>query len=174
MAMIECKECKKEVSQKAKTCPHCGMKSPGLKEPTKAETLGGILILIVICVFIIYKCTGPSDKADAKKLSDVECMADLACSAEKHMLDATIACRPLIERDAKFAIEWTNEFIEPIFNSYRWNYFNNDKTEKLHDIVYIGDSIRFETENGEWVDMKYECMYDPVGKKIYNYELSQG
>lgn len=174
MALISCKECKKEVSQKAETCPHCGIKSPGLKEPTKGETLGGCLVLIVICAFVLYMCTGSSDEADTKKLSDAECLADLACSAEKHMILAATACRPWIEKDAKFGIEWTNSFLEPIFNRYSWNYFNIDKTEKLHDIVYMGDSLRFETENGEWIAMKYECMYDPVGKKLYNYTTRPG
>jgi len=32
MSMIECPECKKEVSSEASACPHCGIKRPGEKQ----------------------------------------------------------------------------------------------------------------------------------------------
>ncbi|MGE5523208.1 MAG: zinc-ribbon domain-containing protein [Rhodospirillaceae bacterium] len=37
MALIECKDCNKQISQDAKTCPQCGAKVPraGLGMPTK-------------------------------------------------------------------------------------------------------------------------------------------
>ena len=47
MALIKCKECKKEISNKAKTCPNCGA-------PVKRKRLGcGALILILIIAPII-------------------------------------------------------------------------------------------------------------------------
>ncbi|WP_409450394.1 zinc ribbon domain-containing protein, partial [Cedecea neteri] len=30
IALTKCKECKKEVSSSAKTCPHCGVKNPAI------------------------------------------------------------------------------------------------------------------------------------------------
>ncbi len=36
MALTKCKECKKEVSTSAKTCPHCGVKDPGFGAKTEA------------------------------------------------------------------------------------------------------------------------------------------
>lgn len=46
MALIKCKECKKEVSKKAETCPHCG-------SPVKQKTGCGGLIGLVVIVFIL-------------------------------------------------------------------------------------------------------------------------
>lgn len=37
MALIKCSECKKEVSDKAKTCPNCGSPISQLKEITEKE-----------------------------------------------------------------------------------------------------------------------------------------
>ena len=45
MALTKCKECGKEVSTGAKTCPHCGIKNPGVKGKDAAI---GCLVMIVI------------------------------------------------------------------------------------------------------------------------------
>ncbi|WP_051219408.1 DUF4875 domain-containing protein [Oceanobacter kriegii] len=58
MAMTKCKECKKEVSSKAKTCPHCGIKKPGEK---LSDAIGGLIVLIVIG-WIISLFVGGDDK----------------------------------------------------------------------------------------------------------------
>lgn len=47
MALIKCKECGKEISKKAKSCPHCGAQTP---KPTSAVTWL-VLILIIGAVF---------------------------------------------------------------------------------------------------------------------------
>ncbi len=50
MAMTACHECGKEVSNKAKSCPHCGVKSPG-KEKQKGIGWGpGCLIIIALII----------------------------------------------------------------------------------------------------------------------------
>lgn len=47
MAMKDCRECKKEVSTEAKTCPHCGVKNP-----TQKQTSTGMKILIGFGIFV--------------------------------------------------------------------------------------------------------------------------
>lgn len=49
MALVKCKECKKEVSDNADTCPHCGIKNPGI---TKKDSLIGCAGFIVICLAV--------------------------------------------------------------------------------------------------------------------------
>ena len=49
MALINCKECGKEISDKAFTCPHCGIK---LKRPVYAFLLLSISLTIGIAGFI--------------------------------------------------------------------------------------------------------------------------
>lgn len=61
MALIECPECKKEISDKATSCPHCGFPmSPAspvslsedkpAPDPVKSEKLYGIITMLVILV----------------------------------------------------------------------------------------------------------------------------
>jgi predicted nucleic acid-binding Zn ribbon protein len=53
MAIAPCKECGKEVSSKAVTCPHCGFKQP---KNTKALTI--VICLLVVVLLVIALDTG--------------------------------------------------------------------------------------------------------------------
>lgn len=57
MALKKCKECKKEVSDKAKTCPHCGVSNPGA---SAKELVVGTLAVIAI-VWGVSKFIGDGD-----------------------------------------------------------------------------------------------------------------
>ncbi len=62
MALVKCKECKKEVSKSAKTCPHCGVKDPGT---TILDGLLGLLIFIVIGFSVYYFFFSDDDKKES-------------------------------------------------------------------------------------------------------------
>ncbi|MGV2844216.1 hypothetical protein ACE1OG_10125 [Aeromonas hydrophila] len=62
MALVKCKECKKEVSNSAKVCPHCGIKNPAV---TVKDYILGTIGLIVI-FFVIKSCTGDDSKSTSK------------------------------------------------------------------------------------------------------------
>ena len=62
MAMKPCRECKTDISSRAKTCPHCGLKKPhqhpffrGMEELSNALMGIGLLIILLpilgFCVF---------------------------------------------------------------------------------------------------------------------------
>lgn len=55
MALIKCNECGKEISDKAKKCPHCGTKYKSKNEnDRKGFPTGLMFILIVIFVAVIF------------------------------------------------------------------------------------------------------------------------
>lgn len=62
MALIDCKECGKEVSRKAETCPHCGVRFK--KQPTQygcgTIILLGVVVVILIGFFSSNKTSTPS------------------------------------------------------------------------------------------------------------------
>ena len=64
MALKACRECKTQVSDEAKICPNCGIKSP-----TRAPTSVGKMILVVLGGFmlvgVIAQLSGPSTSAPA-------------------------------------------------------------------------------------------------------------
>ena len=56
MALTTCKECKKEVSIQAKTCPYCGINNPGLID-TINRRVGVVVLalLIFLCLYIFIR-----------------------------------------------------------------------------------------------------------------------
>jgi hypothetical protein len=60
MALVECRECKKDVSTEASKCPHCGVYNPSNSSSIHAEdTLVGLLILgAIFFVFMWIVKTG--------------------------------------------------------------------------------------------------------------------
>lgn len=62
MALVQCKECKGEVSSSAKTCPHCGKK---LKMGWFAKLLIGVVALVA--AFLIFGAMIPENEAKANR-----------------------------------------------------------------------------------------------------------
>jgi hypothetical protein len=52
MALKPCRECKKEVSTEAKTCPHCGVSNPVKLTPVKGSRVNLVIIAVasVVCL----------------------------------------------------------------------------------------------------------------------------
>ncbi len=55
MALNNCKECKKEVSTDAKTCPHCGINNPGVIDSNRR--IGIVVLVVMIClgIFVVTR-----------------------------------------------------------------------------------------------------------------------
>lgn len=62
MALVKCKECGEEVSNKAKSCPKCGAKAP--KKTSLLTWL--VLILIILGVYVSGQSTDKTTKPSAK------------------------------------------------------------------------------------------------------------
>lgn len=48
MAIVNCKECNKEVSDKAQLCPHCGVDRPSGKFSDIEKVICGIIIALML------------------------------------------------------------------------------------------------------------------------------
>jgi len=64
MALIKCKECKKDVSEFANKCPHCGTKNPDPKGLIKG--IFGLAIIAGVAWFFLHD----TDKAEATKITE--------------------------------------------------------------------------------------------------------
>src|ERR1700722_1832695 len=60
MALIKCKDCKKEISSAAKACPHCGKPVPHINPGDVVKVAVGLLI-----VWGIYHVFSSSDSPSA-------------------------------------------------------------------------------------------------------------
>jgi hypothetical protein len=86
MALVKCKECGKETSTEAKTCPSCGIKNPE-KIPWGRKPLGKkqIIIVLVIGVAGLVGIIGNnSNEADSEKAKISKMMPEERCSRYEH------------------------------------------------------------------------------------------
>ncbi|HED3853612.1 TPA: hypothetical protein R4217_002466 [Enterobacter soli] len=163
MALAKCKECKKEVSTSAKTCPHCGVKNPGIGAK---QQLGGCLILIVIATAFFFFFGGSDDKKTAEVAK--ECSnTDTQCNYDQNLVDAITKCKPLIERSAKFEYEWTDGLLDTIFSHARID-------SKKNQLTYIGDKVKFTNGFNAKLNMVYSCTLDLKTKNVVDFKVSEG
>ncbi len=169
MAMVTCRECKKEVSSHAKVCPLCGIKNPARRS---WHVLGGLGLLAAVVFIISSVSGGGSDDAGAKDAAaqnapKVCAATDGQCIFDENSVAAGMACRPLIQRSAKYDYEWTDGVLTPMFSRY----INNSKRR---EIVFIGDQVKFLNAFNAKLPMTYNCTFDIENQKIVNVEVVQG
>ncbi|HFS1992531.1 TPA: hypothetical protein ACHWTK_001362 [Escherichia coli] len=163
MALTKCKDCKKEVSTSAKTCPHCGVKDPGFGAKQK---LGGCLVLIIIVAVIMY-FIGSGDDEKTVETTKVCSNTDTQCNFDKNLVDAVTKCKPLVERSAKYEFEWTDGLLDPMFSHGRIDSKNNQFT-------FIGDKVKFTNGFNAKVNMTYACTLDLKTKEVVDFKISEG
>jgi hypothetical protein len=104
----------------------------------------------------------------------VECtLDDLQCLYNEHLVAATLACRPLVERRAKFQHEWTDGWLDQKFSGY----FNNKQTKKRNKpgvVTFVGDRVKFQNEFGAWQNMMYECDFHTRTKQVLAVRVAPG
>lgn len=155
MAIKPCRECTKDVSTEAKTCPHCGVSDPTKAKASPKDTLIGTAVLIAIVAGLVTMC-GDSDaekqaKAEEAKAKQAECQKDLQCIGDQLVISAGFLCPKEIEKLAKNSAKWLDGTLEPKFSSFRWR-------SKRHDVVtLIGDKVQFQNGFGANINMIYEC-----------------
>jgi alkylhydroperoxidase/carboxymuconolactone decarboxylase family protein YurZ len=87
MALIHCKSCKKEVAHNAPTCPHCGVKNPGV---TTRQMIFGLAGLIATVLVIAASCSDDKDEtAVTQSPTTVAVSTDAQTQAPVKGLDIT-------------------------------------------------------------------------------------
>lgn len=97
-----------------------------------------------------------------------ECRNSISCWGEKSWSTAEAFCSPWVERMALHDYEWTDGFLEPKFNRYRW------MSRSSGIITYIGDKIKMQNGFGAWTFMTYECDFNTVSREIIDVRVSEG
>ena len=69
MALRACRECKKEVSTEAKTCPHCGAKDPTMSPLVKLALYGGSAVLLVGMCTALSDASKPSQERSSASVN---------------------------------------------------------------------------------------------------------
>lgn len=83
MALIKCKECGKEVSRKARTCPNCGVE---IAAKLKRKRSWIILIILIITIISIVKCQADRAEAEYAKLTPEQKLARYKQQAQQNVI----------------------------------------------------------------------------------------
>ena len=84
----------------------------------------------------------------------LRCEQDLQCWGKKHHVDATVACRPVIENAAQFDFKW-DSFLKPKLDRWLWEN-RREGTLRFH-----GNAVKFQNAYGAWYRVEYWVLYDP-------------
>ena len=162
MAIIQCRECGKDVSNgfSVVKCPHCGASTPDEKKYKRAKNgfkafgafLGGLFLFIVIALIFVEE----DPEAKAKRLA--ECRKDLKCWAKENRIDMLLACDPIIESNAKYEFKWGDDWDN--YPYLTWT----DKDKGI--ITYKGDNISFQNGFGVFQQINYGCVCDTANKTL--------
>ncbi len=164
MVMTKCKECKKEVSAKAKACPHCGVKNPGFN--AKDALKGLIVLAILVGVGYWYFSDGDDTVKEPPKVT-VCADDDGECIFKAHLVSALNVCEDPIQNSSKYEYEWTNGLSVNIFSRYV------NEPEK-HQMTYVGDKLKFTNGFNAKVNMAYWCTIDTKTNQLIDYYVSEG
>lgn len=74
--LINCKDCGKEISKKAKTCPHCGAK-------VKKKKIGLGIVIGIIALFIIVSAASNGSKTNSNNVSQKSTSANSSTKKDK-------------------------------------------------------------------------------------------
>lgn len=164
MSLKPCRECDKEVSTGAATCPHCGIQRPYISEGQHAA--GGVIVLIFIVIviaFLVWMANSSGSPSTQEAQDNYKCLTDLQCAGDKYMIPASASCQQVLEEQAKMISKWDYKIGEssfsPIFSRFRWS----DSTKK--QIIYVGDQAKFQNGFGAWQRVSYECTFDLSSQK---------
>lgn len=180
MAMTKCKECKADVSKKAKKCPNCGVSNPGVT--AKDYLVGGVALLVIFSALIAFfsddeepaEAAKPDggvtaeEQAAAKKAEAEACRQDLQCWGRENLAAATNRCQREIERRAEYEVKWTDSFPDVKLSRRGW------LDEEAGTLSYYGDRVQFANGYGSFQNYVYRCDYDPDTKTVLNVQLEAG
>ncbi len=167
MALTKCKECGKEVSTNAKTCPHCGVKNPGVS--AKDMVLG--LLVVIFVGWLVTQCSSSDKDSEKSKKAEVDeaaCKQDLQCWGDKNSVAASVYCKDYVEKLAKYSARWTDGTFETKFSHFRW--LNKEEAT----LTFIGDKIEFQNGFGAYQAHIYECDFDPASKTVLDVRARPG
>ncbi len=165
MAIEKCRECGKEVSTNAKTCPNCGAKKPAQPGILLSLFVIGVGIFLIY-VFVSAILSGGGDAGT----SGQQCKPDdLTCLGNKYIANASVYCKRPVEKLALHDVKWTDGALDLKFSRFRWAPEGNGA------ITFIGDKAEFQNGFGAYTPVIYGCDVADDGRTVLNaYIIGEG
>lgn len=153
MGALKCEKCGADMKIADSECPACG-------EKVKPASGAAIVLMLTVVGLAVWGTVSfvsnfrAKVAANAKPvLSAADCRKDLACWAERNLIDASAPCTKAIEARAKWQVEWIDGILEPKFDRFKAG-------ETASVVIYMGDKVKFQNGFGAWGRMRYACYFD--------------
>lgn len=182
MALLKCHECGATVSTEAKACQSCG--APPRKPMSPIVKYGGGFLVVTVGLGVVAsffipndapKAAAPQPQPTAPVAAVAEAPAkpscasdDLQCRGNDGSIAAGVYCRKAVESLAKHSMRWTDGFLEPKFDRFRW------KGEVGGAITYVGNKAEFQNGFGAYTPIIYECDLGPDNKTVLGVRAREG
>lgn len=105
-----------------------------------------------------------------QKVADAACKPSLACWADKHQIEAEVACTTAVEAKATYEVKWTTGVFHPMFSRVMWSKFPPGDDS----VIYIGDEVEMQNQFGAFERMTYFCPYNVETQKVMAAVLQSG
>jgi hypothetical protein len=171
MALKPCRECKTEVSNGAKNCPHCGVKWPTATGSMRWDRLAIVAALILAIGYLINVRV---DKADASKNASEQanptCVSDWTKCKDNSDLANHWSGYDAVQNACKYATNDRAKYDTPKYTSpYYFISFqpgsSASETGKMH---VIDKDVKVQNGFGAWARTRVVCEYDLRNKKVLN------
>lgn len=178
MALINCPECRKSVSDKADACPHCGhpvspqsVALPRVAAPKRSGCFGPLVAGLVVLVIVLVIIAAGSD--DAAKPPPSACKSDWrSCSDNADMVNnysgilaAQSACKLEASKRAKYG--------EPKWPWFSFGtFYKGDGYVKSGKPMLIERDAQFSNSFGAMAHSTVTCTYDLDQKKVLDVVIS--
>lgn len=163
MALRPCRECNHDVSDSAKTCPHCGINSPALAgaKSGRSRRWLWILPLLVIAMLIVLQHKGGTTNESATCVNDFRKCTDNA-DVVNNNLDAKYAgglCRSEVDDHVKYG--------SPKWPWVKFGKFHTGNDfPRTGEIWIIDDEVQIQNMYGAMARTTVQCKFDLASKKV--------
>jgi len=172
MALMKCHECRKEVSDQAKLCPHCGAK---VKKPSLVTAIAGVAALVAVAC-VLEPMVPQTPTTAPKVMTQVDyCKADwhrcldneqLANHWQGWMMVQT-KCQKAATESAPYGTpEWTS------WLSTFSTYLTGNDYIASGIAVAIEKNAQFQNTFGAKVHSRVTCTYDLRNSQVLKVEVT--
>jgi hypothetical protein len=178
MALKSCRECGKQVSTEAATCPHCGVRSSASPTPRSPIEVAGIVALLLIAVAIFAYGTKSENSTDHSASKEdpqlIACRSDWSKCADNVQLLREYRDWYKVQSACSLAGDERAKYGTP---KWPWGSFgtvlegNDYVTSGV--AVAIAPDVQFQNGFGAWAHTRVTCKYDLRAKSVLSVDISE-
>lgn len=165
MSLIKCHECGKEISDEAKTCPHCGVKPKTGMGAGKAVLLTFFILIVISMVMGKISSENAATQEDTRRASLTPAQRaaeDAAKAKSKRIGEARYICQLTLEKSLN------DPDSAKLESSYKWY-----AEERKDGTILVQPTGRAKNAFGAYINGTWNCLTKRDGENVRFLSLKQ-